>query len=469
MRPITKSFIASLESHRRLHAPSAVLYTPESIAFQKNDSFGPQLEAVVSKYKDLVDAGANQKAIRAAKELKVELEAVIFRRLGLSVSLITDGYLAATIPNVFIPHNPMIQDVAREFFEVWGKGAQDKLEKLKNNTIVGTVNTETATVSGWFSQQKAPLFVNFKALFSSYGLTVPQVVAVILHELGHDFNAVIFSANINTTNQIVADIARHITSSDRGGDVNYIYAKLKLIDRKASKDIAEALASGNRVVLSVGTFRLLNLITQSVMNNHVYDRTSFEATSDQFVSRFGYGAFLFQALEALQRDSSEYEQSKAAFAASAIALFMFGWLAWVYALVALFGPVLLKIPFGLLSYGFGKLCLIVLDANSVSGSDRTYDNLRDRYMRIRLQLVEMIKDPDIDRAAKTTLLEEIKLLDIAISQKKVFDNPITKMLLLVSSKDQRAEANIKLQRDIESLLANEMFVAANELQVKEST
>lgn len=463
-----RSLVATLEGISTRARVNAGHLTLESIAFQYNDPLGPQLEEIFQQYKDLVDAGAKSKVIASQKELKKELERVVYDRLGITVSLITDSNLAATMPNVFVPHNPVIQDRWRSFYQDYPGSAMKDLEKLSSNDSLGTVNTETAKVSGWFSKQKCPLFLNMVMLFKEFKMTAAEVTAICLHELGHDFQAVIFSSNINTTNRIIADIAKHITSSDRGGDVNYVYVNLKKIDPKATKDLAEALLSKNKVVLSVATYRLMRLSAASLMSDSVYDRTNFESLSDQFAARFGYGKAFMTGMEKLEEDYSEYKMLEVNYQDSLAAMLYLSFLGLAFTIGSIFAPVVgLKIYMLVIGALSAWVAGLIYGANSESGMDRTYDNIRDRYLRIRLQHVEMIKNPDLPVETKTVLLEEIKTMDAIISQKKVFDNPIAKFALKFSSKDRSVTESIKMQRELEEMIANDIFVAAQQLQLKD--
>lgn len=467
MRNITRSLVATIEAYN-LKNPKPVIATMEAIAFQHNDPFGPKLESILAKYKDMVDSKANHKAIKAAVELKKELEDAIFSRLGIKVKIITDKYIAAVIPNVFVPHNPVIRDQMRWIYEEYGEiGAQDKLDKLKNITVIGSVNTDTAKVSGWFSSQELPVFLNMISLFKTHKQSVAEVTAILLHELGHAFEAIVYCSNVNTTNQILADLVRYISSEDRGGDINYVFNRIKQIDPKATRDLAEGLMSKDRQVFSVSTYRLMVSTTKSLMSSVVYDRTSFEALADNFASRFGYGVQLVTGLEKFEKSGSEYEHDKwiyenTKFAMTYLAVML------VLSVFALFLGVVGKIPFVTLvgaftSYLYGAIMYLITQGNRMSNKAMVYDNIRDRYMRIRSQLVELIKDPEIPDSSRKTTLEQIKMLDDIISKKEIFENPFTNFLMKIFPSDRFALENLQAQQEMELLISNNLFISSSKL------
>lgn len=465
LRPLTKSFMATLEAYKDKNPEPNYLITNESIAFQRNDMFGPNLETIVAKYESMVSAGANQKAIKEAKELHTSLEMMIKARLGLKTKIITDSFLAAVIPNVFIPHNPMVRDDIKHIYEILENIAgQDKLRKMSNKVVVGTVNTQTAKISGWFSDQEVPIYINFRSLFKDCKLTVPEVTAVLLHELGHAFEAVVFCANINTTNQIIADLVRHIDSKDYGGDVDYIYSRIKEISPESTKDIADALASGNKVVMSVATYRLYNGVMKSLMSNRVYDRTGFEAIADNFTARFGYGLQIIQGLEKLEKKFPEYERSKQAHLDIVVSLVFNG----IITLGCLFAALAGAASFSAVVFGsmFAYLSKLIFDTQRPSQKDMTYDNIKDRYIRIRNQLIEQIKDKELPAQAREALLDHIKTADMIIANKRVYEGFLQKFAILAIPSDRRTVADIAMQQEIERIMSNDIFVAANRLLAK---
>lgn len=465
LRPLTKSFMATLEAYENKNPDPFCLITNESIAFQRNDMFGPNLETIIAKYESMVAAGANQKAIKEAKELHTSLEMLIKARLGIKAKIITDSYLAAVVPNVYVPHNPVIRDDIKHIYEILDDIAgQDKLRKMKNKAVIGTVNTQTAKISGWFSEQELPVYMNFRTLFKDCKLTIPEVTAVLLHELGHAFEAVVFCANVNTTNQIIADLVRHVDSKDYGGDVDYIYSRIKEISPDTTKDIADALASGNKVVMSVATYRLYNGVMKTLMSNKVYDRTGFEAIADNFTSRFGYGLQIIQGLEKLEGKFPEYERSKQAHFDTVMALIFNG----VIAVGCLFGALAGVASFPAVIFGsmFAYLSKLIFDTQRPSQKDMTYDNIKDRYIRVRNQLIEQIKDKELPAQAREALLDQIKTTDMIVANKRVFVGYLQKFAILAIPSDRRVVADIAIQQEIERIMSNDIFVAANRLLAK---
>lgn len=466
LRPTT--FMATLESYQKSNPEPVTILTTESIAFQKNDMFGPQLEAVFAKYQDLIEAGASKTAIGNNKVFIKEIESIVKARLGISIKLITNKNTAATIPNVFIPHNGIIREEIRYIYETYNKvSGQAALRTKSHGDILGTVNTQTVKVTGWFSEQVVPVYINVWKLMSVLKFTPAEVVSVILHELGHDFNAILFSSRINTSNRVLSDIIAHISDKDRGGSVDYIYINGKIINPDMTKDIAEGLLSGDQLVMSISLYRLMIGSTKTLMDSAVYDRTGFEAVSDIFATRFGYGLESITSMEKMEKLDPEYEMDREL--NNGILAFVSMQLA--FSLIFAFSAVMatsfvIKTILGLCIYLDMTMAISLLNYLTPSGKDMTYDNIRDRYSRIRLQMVEIIKDPDVPDNVKRVLLDQISSVDIIISEKKVFVGVIERISRFIRPSDRRIVANIELQRSIENMIANDIFVSVNKLALK---
>lgn len=461
-----RTFMATLESfHTANPPPPKPVSTLEGIAFQNNDMFGPELEALCTQVEALIEAKAIKRGKPIPKDLQAKFESTIMKRLGIKVELISNDSLAATIPNVFIPHNSLIRDDIRWIYEMYEEiGAQHATRKLKDRTVMGSVDTAKAKVSGWFSEQTAPLFINFFELMLDYKMSPAEVTAIILHELGHDWAAIELCSNINKTNRILADVAQHITSDGRG-DTEYVYRSIKQIVPSANRDLAEGLTSGNSVVMGVAMFRLMVGTTQTLMYDGTYDKTTFEALADQFPSRFGYSLASITSLEKLEDVYSEFDMDQYNHA-DAVSLFL-----WSAVTMIASGAMMVAAPAALpASILVGVITFFTMkwavNSQRLSTKDMTYDNIRDRYTRSRNQLVERIKNPDINAAARRVLIEQIDTADEIIKSKKVFVGFMTKFAHAVFPSDRRAAMSIESQQEIEKMIANDLFISANRLSLK---
>lgn len=459
---LTRNFMQTLE-HLQSSNTAAPVLTMESIAFQHNDPFCQVLEAVVGEFVDLAKKPEGQVLIEKNTYLKSKFIEMIMGRFGLNIELITDGYLCSVIPNTLVPHNPMIRDTLAANYEKYGWGGIDSVKKLKNNTFLGTVDTKNAKVSGWFSKPTVPLFINFFDLVDYYKHTVKEIAASILHEIGHAFQACLYVANVNTTNQILADVVTHLHENDYKADIGYVYKKIKNLTGDKAAQISEGLASGNRVVLGISTYRLLMHSTRSLMSDKTYDRTSFEAMSDHFVSRFGYGTEFIRALERAEGVYSENEYYRDNWEATLWQLGLFT-VGWVLSLGILLAGSAIVIG-GLGIFVFSYLSYLTTLDQRTSTKEHTYDDIKQRYLRIRAQLVQSIKSPKISSKTRILVLSQITEADKIISDKLVFQSFVGKVTDVVFFSDARAVKSIRNQQECEQMIANDLFISANRLMI----
>lgn len=444
-----------------------VMYTPESIDYQHGDSFPSELEAIFTEYKDLVDSGASQKVITADTELKNKLEKLIRDRLGIKVILVTDSYLAATIPNLYTVNSAVVRDAIRDEYKLLNvdiTGAKALSSQVSGSKLV-TVNAREARVSGWMADQPVPMFLNFHDLFKTTQLTVPESVAVGLHELGHVINAIQYAYAVNQANLIMKDIAESVNSGRRG-DVTYIYKELSKLDKDLSEDTVRGLLSDSPVVYGVSAFRTVMGITTSLSGSKVHDRSSSESQADSFVARFGMGEPLVTGLQKLHNDPL-YRTAEGLNSVTNVCTFA--------GLLFIIAGLLLNVIGGSLTVT-GRIILTVLsmtgiltlkEINSYSTQDREYDDNISRYKRILRNMIGALKDPSLPKEVKKTILMQIETVEGIINRSSNVPNILQKLLLLAFPADRRAQRSLLSQQKVEEVLSNQIFKMAAKLDVKE--
>lgn len=450
---------------RTLCATLASLYgsqqTLEMIGFQVNDRFGPELEALISKVKDLVDQKVPVKILKKDPVIS-EIQDLVFKRLGLKIELHINSHLAATIPNSFVPHNTIHYEYARE----WLMGQEPKITpggsalSKSGDGIKGYIDLKNARVSGWFSTQVAPVYLKFHELFNELKCTPAEVAGFLLHELGHIWDAIEYLSRVQTTNQVLADVAKHIQVKDRAKDVQYVYRELRKVDPQVSEDVAQALCSDQAVVMGPALQRLTVGVVQSLLKDKTYDRTSFEQTSDQFATRFGYGEALITGLQKFEKVHSS--EDMAAFRTGSLhVLFFMGLMDTCFFIAGLMAGVGVAAVIG--GFYAALMFYILTKTTGESGKIRLYDDKKNRYLRIRNQMVEQIKDEDLPQALRRNLLAQITLADDVVKSCKHQDNIYDRVANVVFTKDRRAKESILEQQRLEEMVANDLFVKANRL------
>ncbi len=442
----------------------AQIPTLEAIDYQINDSFGPDLEVIIGKFVEMVEKETPSKYIEGNKELKDEFNQLVLKRLGLNVYLITDTILAATMPNVYNPYNIVNQDELKdaltgEYNSIMGSGL---LYNKQSGFKMGYIDNSKAKVSGWFSEQSVPVFLNFIDLVNSCQLTVSEITAVLLHELGHVYEGAALCARTVATNQTLAEASRRAIDMKPNERQEYIYQELKKLNKEIKKEDIEGVSSSNSVVLGVSMFRAILASVESLTDSR-HDRTTYESLSDSFATRFGYGEQIATGLDKLINRADR----KISYVLLSVlkVYFLYHDIIGIVRILSLLISTN-KIAFSTLLNLIQKIIAVVFITNSERENtrDMTYDLDKDRFIRVRNNLVGLLKNTSIDNKTRKATLEQIKTLDGIIDKSWNFRGIIGQLSIMISPVDRRTYKAIQAQQELEKMIANEIFVNASKLQ-----
>lgn len=437
----------------------SIFPTLESIAFQKDHPAGSELEATIIEYMNLVKNGMSAREIDSQKELKDRFTDILKKNFGISVQLYCNGLTAAVFTNVYVPHNALIREAVKDYFQIRQHTAGQGVLKFSGIfKDLGYVNTRTARIGGWFSEQISPLYINFNKLMQE-SLTSAELTAIVLHEVGHIFNAVAMTSRVSKTNQIIADVVRYVSRKNPEENVNYVYNELSKIDDELSRDTVEGLMSGNAVVMGISAFRVAQGSLRSLSNSSIYNDTSSEALADSFATRMGYGSAFVTGLhksQLLNVTGDVFDE----------VLYLFSY---IMAIIVV-SQILIIVAAGSVSYGIvfglfsGLGTIMRMSSNErITNADYAYDNTVDRFLRIKRNLVGLLKDSDVDNKVKRDVLEQLSVIDSAISKSYDVPRPIRDIMKILFVSDRRAQVSIDAQQQIEKLLANDIFIASAKL------
>lgn len=423
------------------------LMAQESIVSQY-DGFGERLESlaqllVEDVLKDIATQPADLDGHSAVKKIEEE----IFNRLGLRVKIIATSHPAAIMAFYSNKNHIFLSEYIRGDLNI---AEQNKLLKTMDNRK-GSVDIKKAKVTGIFSEYVHPLYLNYYYLVKTSGLTASEIAAVTLHELGHAFYACYYSDRVDETNQVLASVARNIMGSGHG-DLEYIYRELEKVSPDVTKAEVDKMLNGPRVVAGAAWFKIVIGMVKSQFTDTTYNQTGFEERADNFASRFGYGKEIIVALDKLYQGSPEKSESMRIFVQLVSAsVFTVGALL-IFSLIAT-GSIVTAFVFAILK-------LVMLQFHREDLKDHTYDNLKSRYMRIRQDIVDQLKDRSIPRDVATEMISSIASIDSVIkstSEVKVLPEVIANF---VFSSARNAERSINDQKLMEALASNDLFVTA---------
>ncbi len=424
--------------------PVRVLST-ESI-FAQTDDFGRIIEKSMTRIWEKI----NNKEVENADDLlrdpyveRIASETEI--RTGLKVRIVTNRLMAAVLPFYSNVNHIFIQDWLRGNLTI-----RDQKRLLSTmNGKKGTVNLEKAKVSGIFAEYTQTVFMNFYELVKRFEMTPREMTAVYLHEIGHAFHACDMSNRTDAVNQVLANIARNISDNQKG-DFEYIYKEIEKITPDNAKAAADAIVNGDRVVAGATFFKAAIGMVKSQMQYGHYNNTSFEQMADNFASRFGYGRDLVLALDKLMALSPE--KNMAMF--FLVQLIHIGTTANIIAMVfmAITGTSVFAVAYAI----FLKIVWAMIFRED--NLDYTYDKLKIRYLRVRQDAVDQLKDTGADPKFVKDLLEKIATMDEVIKETRnvrFLQNIISNFLFTGARETAKSIDNQQL---MEMLASNDLFV-----------
>lgn len=420
---------------------------------RQSDDFPQRLESLVGllmeeiQSKDLFDRNLD------GSPFVVKIEKAIYNRLGITVRIRTTTHFACILPYYSNRNHIFLSEFFRGQVNLID---QSKLLRSQEGKQ-GSVNLHKATVDGIFSDYEHPLYLNFAKMMTLASLNSGEITAIILHELGHAFNACYYSDRTDRTNQVLASIHQRVMNRRGQDDLDYVYKELSKVTESVKKEEVDKLLNGSRVVAGLTWFKVVVGMVRSQMQNDRYNDTAYEELSDSFAGRFGYSRHLAIALDKLHQFG--VEKSPGAMKLTYLIEFMVIIAAAAACVATLINPV---------TFTTGAIFAVMsLFWTYIAGEDfqdYTYDKLKDRYIRIRQDLIEQLKDRSLNQALVKNMLESIYALDSVIKETGVHRGLLNRFSNLIFSTNREALASIEAQKLLESLASNDLFVAAAELR-----
>lgn len=421
-------------------------YAAEAIAFQGTE-FAEQL---TEQFEKILQYKTPKEA--ASSDERKNVEKLINKRTGLNIKLSLD---TMRHPCVSVPYvNPgsillpdFLHGLITDDYEVM-------VRKIDKNIEDNFVDLKNVKVGGNYSVIETPIFMSFKFLKEAK-FTTRECVAFLLHEMGHVFVSYEFTNRVIRTNQIIAAVNK-ASLSDTTGEKHKHILKTIAKSAKLQDDVFEDLVDiKNSQVISTVVIREVYEGARSELGTKNYDNSTFEALSDQFAARFGFGREAVSGLDKMNRLYGYVEYSQSARTSMAF-----------YETAALFGiPVfaVLSVTVSPWLIGLTLMGFLSVYLSGDSQRDFTYDDLRVRYLRIREQIITHLKDKTLDADTVKHHIESLEKIDKILESVKDYKGPMRAISNFIFSNNRKEMKAIELQRELETMMANDLFVQASKL------
>ena len=341
-------------------------------------------------------------------------------------------------PQIDINH-PLINNAYRHL-----KGNVDGVAAIRaaKGAIRGRVRLDVSRVEGIFAEIENKIVFS-KGLFSSKKFSAGEIASITCHELGHVFTYFEFLALNISTNHVLAAASKAMMNT-ASNDERFVIMREVEESLRVKLNDKDSLAKANNAEV-IQTVILSSVIerSRSELGSNIYDMRSWEALCDQFATRQGAGRDLATALDKIMRF---YGHS------SYMGTFSFTMLEVMKVTYFLF--------LALSGTGILLAVLIVLS----NPMERIYDEPSERITRIRLQVVEALKDKAITNERRMALLNDLKIIDNVLPEINDRRSILELFWTEVVPYGRRQQEQKDTQQALEKLVSNELFVKASQFK-----
>ena len=315
------------------------------------------------------------------------------------------------------------------------------------NTKGFKVDLNKAKISGLPDTYIVDLIFNFAELINNFGLTTRELVAIILHEVGHGFTHLESSyRHLSNTTVLLDTFLYNLNTKNKSHRESFNIAYKKVTDDKS----IDKLKDKNALTFYIITGdRLLDFMSNTSSPHYSVDS---EQQADQFSGRFGLGQELASALSKIMSSTTGY-LAMSLYAVISITCIVLSVL--VPFLIYLFGPLAFVFTIVLYTSIFKK--------NNVYYT-YTYDDDKQRLQRIRNEAVRLLRTSSLDKETVDNLLENIKNLDYIVDQmREGMVGPIDKIYQTIFPGGRRKLELRNIEQTIEKLIENDLHIAKHKI------
>lgn len=425
-------------------------YTPESISFQ-NDAFHAAMTGIIEAHRN------DSKAARRT-ELELSIGECIKEYTNINVDVSIGDVPMMTEPPMIDKNSPMVEGYGWKESSLSKRGLED-IRKSKNQEQRALLDPNKSYVHGYFANMapvrqylNAPMIYGNKGtlykIFDGREYTSAEISAIILHEVGHLWAFLEMMVHYRTSNQILSAMSREL-------DGTVDFGKRELIIREAASQLqlekVDSTALSNKNNLTIYTIFISNMArTNKSQTGDGYDINSFEALADQFAARHGAARDLTTGLAKLYKGT----------------IYRRGWIGYMFAelvKVALLGLGVFELATGNI-IGSMQTAIILFTLVLSDSHHEWYDKGGARFKRIRNQLVEELKNPDLSKESSHRIRYDIEIIDKVSEDFKDRTQLIGLVYDYLTPAGISDRKQIEFQQALEELAANKLFFYSNKIK-----
>lgn len=317
---------------------------------------------------------------------------------------------------------------------------------LKHKFTTGFVDFKNATVGGVFEEMTFMLALPRCMLESDVAFSAEEVVAAVLHEIGHTFSFMEFISRTMTTNQALAGMMRAVDGTLSADQRTIIFGAGADLLKMTTTERQALMNATNKADVTCVVLDSAIQHSVSELGVSIYDDIAAEYLADQFAARHGAGRYLVTALDKFRR--------YAGWERPGVGHYLLQGIATMLTICAL-----LWVTFVTL----GTFWLFMVFAQDKKG--QVYDNDKTRFLRIKQQNIERLKNRAIPEHEKKILIEHNEAIDKVLAFYSDNLPFLEKMAYYLRPSFRDAHKFERLQKDLELMGNNDLFGSAAKLSL----
>jgi hypothetical protein len=388
--------------------------------------------------------------LNVLKEDNMDVYTTIKERLGSSSDLEARGYAGMD----GMRYDNMFKNIVK---------ATDKLDKILKDSNI-TVDYDNAIIYGLPNNFIVDALFDPTACFVKVNdmdyFTNAELVAIVLHEVGHQFNIISNTYKTVKNSQVLLhNIKEQLSSKGKSYNDALTISYEKTFGIKIQSPTAKL--SGQVAMITITTQFIKDTFNLSELNE---DKDN-ERLADQFASRFGLGSELGSVLEKMHRGyKNNYFRSRESIVLSYMSVGFFilfllfeiaegGGILLAITVVSIIVSMILSIYYSYITYG-----------NTNQSPDK-YDDMKNRVLKLKHDSVRQLRtlnDKNYINRTLTKIDELDRLIALVPGENVGMLDTIMRFIRRSSAKKYMDISD--LNRLVESLQSNDLYIAAAKLK-----
>lgn len=393
----------------------------------------------------------------------VDIVGYVKERFGIKLNIDenSEGRVVGWLNPVYNGKHVFFSDIYRPQAEL---DVLENIRNIKNFKKKSYVDLKSAKVAGFFSDIENQISFDVYNLQNTAKLSAREIAAVFAHELGHIFTTLEFFDRSYTANQTLACAIKAANASKDKTKDEHIYILQQLGDATGQEglvELADIKDGYTKSMVALG----LGFKESGSLSNLNYDETQVEAQADVFATRLGFGKELVTASYKLEKLNmgflDKYRPVKwvLEFSKIAVAPLLVSYFAMMpMAAVGWIAPTLANLGLASAASYVSAMLLTYVSGDAVR--DWSRDDPKVRYLRIKEQLNTLLKNKNLSDNQKKETLMDIEQIDEVIKNTKDTINFSRAIANFVMPSNRAAKKGIELQRQLESLISNDVYARA---------